>query len=203
MSTRENDRRRSQRQRRRLDVRFWNDEVECRGFTTNVSNKGMLIETTKTLPLGLRLHLEILLDGTSFFAEGVVVRRKSYPPQARSMFKPTVGVRFVSLREVVRSIMAGEPESADGTLKVDLSDPARLKQVYERDIKYGGLLVHTRQRPELHSEVRITMVLPRPHAPVECCGSVVKLHHDPASVALRIAEVDQVRGKLSEIIGDS
>ena len=45
MSRKENERRRSQRQRRRLDVRFWNDEFEGRGFTTNVSNKGLLIET--------------------------------------------------------------------------------------------------------------------------------------------------------------
>ena len=49
MSRKENERRRSQRQRRRLDVRFWNDEFEGRGFTTNVSNKGLLIETSKTL----------------------------------------------------------------------------------------------------------------------------------------------------------
>ena len=203
MSRKENERRRSQRQRRRLDVRFWNDEFEGRGFTTNVSNKGLLIETSKTLQLGQRFHLEIILPETSFFAEVVVVRRKVYPPQARSMFKPTVGFRFVGIREVVKSILSPDVAAMGAGLRVDLSDPARLAEVYERDIKYGGLLVSTPEEPELDSEVVVPLILPPPHGQIECRGTVVKLNQDPPGVALRIAEVDQVRGRLIAIIRDA
>ena len=199
MSRTANERRRSQRQRRRLDVRFWNDELEGRGFTTNVSNKGLLVETSKTLRLGQRFHLEIILPDTSFYAEAVVVRRKVYPPHARSMFKPIVGLRFVGIREVVKSISSA-PAETDGGLRVDLSDPARLGEVYERDIKYGALLVSTREEPEVDSEVMVAVILPPPHGQIECRGTVVKLSQEPPGIALRLAEVDQVRGRLIEII---
>ena len=200
MSRRANERRRSQRQRRRLDVRFWNDELEGRGVTTNVSNKGLLIETSKTLRLGQRFHLEIILPETSFYAEAVVVRRKVYPPQARSMFKPTVGLRFVGIREVVKSISSAAAVATDGGLRVDLSEPARLAEVYERDIKYGALLVTTREEPELDSELVVPLILPPPHGQIECRGTVVKLSQDPPGIVLRLAEGDQVRGALIEII---
>ncbi len=201
MSEKPSDRRRSQRQRRRLDVRFWNDEFEGSGFTTNVSNKGMLIETSKTLERGQRLHLEIRLPESSYMAEGVVVRRKTYPRHARSMFKPSVAVRFVGLREVIRSISGVGPASAnDAGLKVDLSDPVRLEKVYERDIKFGGLLVPTNELLELHSEVSVRLLLPEPHSPIDCRGNVVKLTEDPPSAAIRLTEADQVRGRLIEII---
>ncbi len=203
MAEKPTDRRRSQRHRRRLDVRFWNDRMEGRGFTTNVSNKGMLIETSKTLQRGERFHLEIRLPEASFFAEGVIVRRKAYPPHARSMYKPCVAVRFVGLREVIRSITAGQPAPDEGLLKVDLSEPAKLAQVYERDIRYGGLLVHAEERPELDSEVVVRVVLPAPHGQIECRGIVVKLTDDPPMVALRLTEVDQVRGRMIEIIRSS
>ncbi len=200
MSRRANERRRSQRQRRRLDVRFWNDELEGRGFTTNVSNKGLLVETNKTLRIGQRFHLEIILPETSFYAEAVVVRRKVYPPQARSMFKPTVGLRFVGMRELVKSISSIVAAATDGGLRVDLSDPARLAEVYERDIRHGGLLVSTSEEPEVDSEVTFPLILPPPHGQIECRGTVVKLSQDPPAIALRLAEVDQVRRRLIEII---
>ena len=181
-------------------MRFWNDELEGRGFTTNVSNKGLLIETSKTLRLGQRFHLEIILSDTSFYAEAVVVRRKVYPPHARSMFKPIVGLRFVGIREVVKSISSVAAAATDGGLRVDLTDPARLAEVYERDIKYGALLVSTREEPELDSEVVVPLILPPPHGQIECRGTVVKLSQDPPGIALRLTEVDQVRGRLIEII---
>ena len=86
---------------------------------------------------------------------------------------------------------------------MDLSEPAKLAQVYERDIRYGGLLVHTEERPELDSEVVVPVVLPAPHGQIECRGIVVKLTDDPPTVALRLSEVDQVRGRLIEIIRSS
>lgn len=194
------DRRRNKRQRRRLDVRFWNDKIEGRGFTTNVSDKGMLIETSKTLPVGERVHLEVLLPESSFFAEGVVVRRKTYPAHARALFKPCVAVQLVGLREVIRSIAGGPTPAAEARMRVDLSDPAELERVYSRDIKYGGLLVHTAERPQLDSEISVPVLLPEPHGEITCRGTVVKLSEDPPSVALRLADVDQVRGRLVAVL---
>ncbi len=93
--SREGERRRTKRQRRRLRVRLWNDEFEASGFTADISATGLLIEATQPLEIGTRFHLEIFLADRSFFTECVVARKKTYPSYARSMFKPGVGIRFV------------------------------------------------------------------------------------------------------------
>ena len=61
----------------------------------------------------------------------------------------------------------------------------------------------TPEEPELDSEVVVPLILPPPHGQIECRGTVVKLNQDPPGVALRIAEVDQVRGRLIAIIRDA
>lgn len=101
------DRRKAKRYRHREKVRFWwGDEVEGTGFTHDVSQTGMLIETNKKLEIGSRLHVEILLEKESFFLEVVVARLKKYPRHARQMFKQGFGVRFVNLTETVKEVVA-------------------------------------------------------------------------------------------------
>ncbi len=75
-----------------------------------------------------------------------------------------------------------------------------LKEVYEQDIKFGGLLVRTKELPEIESELIVPILLPEPHGTIQCRGSVVKILSDPPRVALRLADTDQVRGRLMEII---
>jgi len=208
-------------------VRYWADGVEGTGFTADISDTGMLIETPKPLDLGQRLHLEVSLNEGSYFAECVIVRRKTYPRHARALFKPAIGVRFLGLCEVADVASAPDDEASDraasaetldesacseastdpvqvevpdGPMQVDLRDLADLKAVYESDIKHGGLLVRTREAPEIDSEIVVPVLLPDPHGTIRCHGTVVKLNENPPSVAIRISEIKFVRDRLQEII---
>lgn len=207
-----NERRRGKRRRRRLAVRFWWQELEGSGFTADISNAGLMIETTIPVGIGERIHIELELPGgIPFYAEGVVVRKKVYPRQAASLFKPGLGVRFVGLGEAVRAVMEGESgqephsksepaEADDGRLRLDLRDSAKLEQIYEQDIKYGGIRIPTSARPPVNEEVSVVFLLPEPNGTIECRGLVVAHVDEPPSVGLRLQEVDQIRGRLLEII---
>ena len=190
-------------------MRFWSDAVEGTGFTSDISDTGLLIETPKPLELGQRLHLEISLNEGSYFAECVIVRRKTYPRHARSLFKPAIGVRFLGLSEVANVASAPDSETStdpvqvevpDGPMQVDLRDLADLEAVYESDIKHGGLLVRTREAPEIDSEIMVPVLLPDPHGTIRCHGTVVKVNENPPSVAIRLSEIKFVRDRLQEII---
>ena len=138
MSARDKERRRSKRRRRRLPVKFWRGDVEGTGFTTDISNTGLMVETTASADIGSRFHIELQLpEGTPYFAEGVVARKKVYPRHAASMFKSGLGFRFVALGEAIRAVLEEKPEDdsprtcetprTDCGFLVDLRDPGELK----------------------------------------------------------------------------
>lgn len=207
------ERRRSKRQRRRLGVRFWSDGMEGSGFTADISNTGLMIETTTPLEIGQRFHLELALpDARSFLAEGVVVRKKVYPRQAASIFKPGVGVRFVGLGEAIRAVAQAEARAPDtpatggleplnGELELDLREPAELSRIYEDDIKHGGVRVPTACRPAVNEDVTVVLLLPQPNGSISCRGSVVAHITAPPGVGVRLHEIDPVRVRLLEILG--
>ena len=200
--------RRSRREKRRLKVRFWNDEFEATGFTADVSETGIFLVTTQSLDAGTRLHLELEVGDETYLTEGVVVRRKNYPRYARAMYNSGVGVRFVGLGEALTRAGGSEEapeetapqEAVEEAMCVDLRDLEELREVYERDVKHGGLLVCTAERPELNSEVVVPLLLPEPNGQIECAGTVVKYNDSPPGIALRLTEVDLVRTRLLEII---
>ena len=236
------DRRRAQRHRKRLAVRFWWDDWEGTGFTQDVSESGMLVETLKDLELGTRIHVELTGDNLAFFANGVVVRKKQVPRQARSLFKPTLGVRFEKLTEALDHARAAEkakpeprqekPDAAGQAtgkaparqpakqteapkddvpvyettrlpMEVDLRDPQRLAEVYEEDVKHGGLRVRTTEVPDIDADVVVPLLLPDPHGSIDCSGTVVKTLDELPGFALRLHDVDAVRARLIEIIRSS
>ncbi len=209
MADRANERRRTKRYRRRMKVRWWADDIEGNGFTVDVSSSGLLIETGRPIAIGTRLHLEVrLTDEIPYFSECVVARKRTYPPQARALFKPAVGVRFVSINEAIKELTAKGGEESVGTqeqvhvpLQADLRDFDHLEAVYERDIKHGGLMVETTELPDLNSEIELPVRLPDPHGTIQCRGEVVKLFDDPPGLALRLEEIDLVRTRVKEILG--
>lgn len=208
MSERSSDRRKNKRYKRRMKARWWTDASEGTGFTVDASNSGLLIETGRPIEIGSRMHLELGLNQeVSFFAECLVVRKRTYPPQARALFKPAVGVRFVGLNEAVRELDERDGEASVGTqeqvhvpLQADLRDRHHLAAVYERDIKHGGLMVETTELPEWNSEIELPVLLPEPHGMIRCRGIVVKLFDDPPGIALRLEDIDEVRGLIIEIL---
>jgi Tfp pilus assembly protein PilZ len=99
------------RQKWRAQVRFWNEHFEAVGFTADISSTGVLVETTRHLEVGTRLHIEIKVGDRSFFSEATVTRRRSSPPYAHSFFKPAVGMRFVGLVEAVQNLKKEQPDA--------------------------------------------------------------------------------------------
>lgn len=211
MSARDKERRRSKRRRRRLPVKFWRGDVEGTGFTTDISNTGLMVETTASADIGSRFHIELQLpEGTPYFAEGVVARKKVYPRHAASMFKSGLGFRFVALGEAIRAVLEEKPEDdsprtcetprTDCGFLVDLRDPGELKRVYERDIKHGGVQILVSERPPIDEEVRVTFLLPDQNGSIDCPAVVVTHVQEPPGVGLRLREVDAVRTRLLEVI---
>ena len=214
MSAQGKDRRRSKRHRRRLAVKFWRGDVEGTGFTVDVSNTGLMVQTTAPADIGARFHIELQLPGgRSYFTEGVVARKKVYPRHAASIFKPWLGFRFVGLGEAIRAVLEGESEDdspatcetprTDSGFLVDLRDPDELKRVYERDIKHGGVQIRVSERPPIDEEVRLTFQLPDPNGSIECPALVVSHVQEPPGVGLRLHELDAVRTRLLGIIRTS
>ena len=207
------NRRRNKREKKRLKVRFWNDELDASGFTADVSETGLFLATSHNLSIGTRLHLEIELPDGPYMAEGMVVRRKTYPQYARGMYKSGVGVRLIGLGGAL-GLAGGYEESeeeeapeheveetpVEESLCVDLRDFEELRETYERDLKHGGLLVHTAECPDLDSEVVVAVLLPEPHGQMECVGTVVKHNDSPPGIALRLDDVDRVRARVLEVI---
>ena len=193
------ERRASERQRRRLKVRLWNDELEGTGFTAEVSRTGLRVETDATIEAGARLHVELTLpDGSAFFAEALTVRKKKYPRHARSVFRPSLALEFLRLDECLDPEEREAPAPEPKPLRVDLRTLEALRSAYEKDIKHGGLLVPCDEKPELDSELRVPVLLPEPHGEIECAGTVVRVNEN--SFALRLTEVDMVRARVLEII---
>ena len=198
MSGGREDRRKSTRRRHRVRVRFWNDEIEGTGFTGDISNSGMYIETDAKLDKGTRLHFELKLETGAFFAEGVVARTFKVPRTVRPVMKPGVGVRFMDPTEAIRKV-SNETPPHDG-LELDLTDLAKLATVYVRDIKRGGLFIPAEKPPEVDSTLTVRLLLPEPHGFIEVRGVVIHVMEDPSGAAINLLEVDQVRGKLAAII---
>jgi hypothetical protein len=99
------------RQKWRAQVRFWNEHFEAVGFTADISSTGVLVETTRHLEVGTRLHIEIKVGDRSFFSEATVARRRHSPPYAHSFFKPALGLRFVGLVEAVEDLKEEQPDA--------------------------------------------------------------------------------------------
>ena len=242
------DKRRAERQRKRLTVRFWWDDLEGSGFTQDVSESGLLVETSKDLELGTRVHVELTGDNLAFFANAVVVRKKQYPRQARSLFKPALGLRFEKITEALQHARDAEerkpaepqekPEAAGEAtgkparkraakskrsgapaaqkpaaqdadpvyetkhlpMEVDLRRPERLAEIYEEDVKHGGLRVRTTEIREIDSEVVVPVLLPEPFGSIACSGTVVKIMEELPGFAIRLDDIDAVRARLIEII---
>jgi Tfp pilus assembly protein PilZ len=197
MSGGRKDRRGSARRRCRVRVRFWNNELEGSGFTRDISNRGMFIETPMKLAKGTRLHFELQLETGEFLIEGVVARVLKAHPNAQPVIKPGVGVRFLDLTVAIRKV--GQELPPD-TLELDLRDLATLATVYVRDIKRGGLFVPTEKPPALDSTITIRLQLPEPHDFIDARGIVIHVMEKPSGVGVNLLEVDQVRGKLVAII---
>ena len=113
------ERRKADRHRARVRVRFWNEseQLEGTGVTTDLSDTGLFIETKTSVPLDTRLYLEIDLDSGPYTAVGTVARVLRASRTVQPVIKPGLGVRIVGLLEALED---WERESVEEELEDDL-----------------------------------------------------------------------------------
>jgi Tfp pilus assembly protein PilZ len=218
------DQRSAPRQRWRTQVRLWNDDFEAKAFTADISNSGVLIETTRRLPIGARLHLEIKVGDRSFFSEATVARRMDYPTCAHSLFKPAIGCRFVGLVEALHSAgvhstpgdcmdleepdtvtMLPEPETDETPTieviaRIDLRDPEELRRIFESDLSKGALLVESAREVQIGQDVRVILQLPPPNGEIPLRAQVVSSFSDSREVGLVLIERRLILRRIEELL---
>lgn len=146
------ERRKDTRRPHRIKVRFMEHGTEKRGtgYTTNISNTGMHVTTSRLLPGGKRIRVELRSnEGASVIAEAVVARAER---SSHQMKPDTMGVRFLTPEELVAELVPGappqdeEPESTDddeGLYRFRFADHQQFMAAYQRDLKSGRLFIPT------------------------------------------------------------
>jgi hypothetical protein len=110
-------RRRAVRRPRRVQVHFWRqgDPAAYIGYTANISLTGMFIATNSPLSSGARIRIEVIDRDRGFMVEGVVAHARKSPPELARLNQSGMGVRFLSVEELVRELM---PAGLAGTEEV-------------------------------------------------------------------------------------
>lgn len=109
-------RRRAVRRPRRVQVHFWRqgDPAAYIGYTTNISLTGMFIATNSPLSSGARVRIEVVDRDRGFMVEGVVAHARKSPPELARLNQSGMGVRFLTVEELVRELMpAGLAETEE------------------------------------------------------------------------------------------
>jgi Tfp pilus assembly protein PilZ len=161
------EKRQHRRLKRRLVVKFGERDLSQSGFTADVSPTGLFVVASSIPRLDTRLHLQLFVTPEqSLFFEGEVRRHKLVPPELRTLERSGFGVRLLSPRELLCSVMGQELNLP----RFELVYPTRVafQQAYERELRMGAAFIPTSRRIPLHAEVLLSLML-------EFAGNVVEL----------------------------
>jgi hypothetical protein len=88
-------------------VQFWKrgEPHVYPGYTTNISLTGMFIATRSPFPPGSRVRVEVLEGDRGFIVEGVVAHARKVRGELMRMTQPGMGVRFLSVEDLVRELI--------------------------------------------------------------------------------------------------
>ena len=82
------------RTKRRLAVRFGVRGPERLGYTQNISESGLYIETNHVIDPGTDLQLEIETPGHTFEMWATVIWARRYPPSFQQVMRGGLGCQF-------------------------------------------------------------------------------------------------------------
>jgi hypothetical protein len=83
------------RTKRRLMVRFGLNDSSKTGFTRNLSDLGMFIQTGHIFKPGTTIQIEVVFPSGKFNIWGRVVRARKVPPQLISIMESGMGIKFI------------------------------------------------------------------------------------------------------------
>ncbi len=100
---------RAKRHAKRLMVELWDHGSgrKVTGFTTNISATGMYVATRTVVPAGTRVRVQFKHHDTFLAAEAEIVRVLKQPLELRGIQSDGVGVRFLSVAELVGDLLGG------------------------------------------------------------------------------------------------
>lgn len=127
------------------------------------------------------MRVEIGVRKRGFVVEGEVTHAFQHDPLKPSRRRSGMGVRFLPvemlLAEVVPEMGAALAEDSgpdeDGVYRVVYPDREQFLEVYERDIRTGGLYIVTRRPAAVEEKATIDLVVARGIKPLRLEGKVV------------------------------
>jgi len=140
------ERRSSPRLRRRLKVEYGEGELLASAFGLDISAGGIFLTASKLPPLGSRIHLRVSSTALTFYGEGQVVRHKFVLPTLRSMDPQGIGVRFLTLHELVERYV-GPPSKPLPPLSVACATPAAMNELILEQLARGVVIVPMGEPP--------------------------------------------------------
>lgn len=170
------DKRKDPRYKRRIQLRFWgvDDKSPRKGFTQNISVRGIFVSTASPFRPGNRVFLEIPTGQEKLVLQAEVRYSARVDPALQRVKPSGMGVRLLRVDEIMSEFLklkaAGieapeapeaadvlaveEPSGLEGTIfPITYDSPHQLASSYERDIKYGGLFVAARDPAEQDEKV--------------------------------------------------
>ncbi len=198
------ERRGDRRALRRFRVSFWPRGSGDRhvGYTVNISTTGMFVATTRPLPPGTRLRVQVGPDNRDFILEAEVARALRVQQQFQNVRPSGMGLRFLSVAELVAELApetaaqppAPEPHAARslpppeaGVYRVVFNERQQLMAALESDVKTGWLYVPTSEPADAGEVVEIDLTVRGYESDtlrlralvVECPWGRPDLLHDP------------------------
>ena len=167
------ERRADPRSARRFRVHFWIRGLDKShpAFTTNISTAGMFIATNYSVAPGTRVRAEVVSGESSFMVEGAVARVVKVSPTLRSVRQAGLGVRFLTVKELVEEMIpelaAEGAQTADddtlpvGTFRLRFPSKEGFLAAYQRDISTGGLFVPTAKPAAFNENITIQIEIAR------------------------------------------
>ncbi len=163
------ERRKVDRFRQRVPVFFWQPGESYRhsGHTSDISTTGMFIATEQPLRPGARVRVAIGESDRGFFVEGEVSHAFKREPLIPNRRQAGMGVRFLPVDQLMAGLVpeiaaarSADPEpEEEGVYRAFYADREQFREIYERDIKTGGLFVYTDHPAELDEVVTVKMVV--------------------------------------------
>jgi Tfp pilus assembly protein PilZ len=126
----------------------------------------MFIATIHPHRPGTRMVIEFQEEGVTFQVRAIVAHSAKVSPLLQSVRPSGMGVRFSSRSLALEQLLPGGEiqvldDEARTVFPIYFSDINELLEVYERDIRNGGLFVPTSRPAEKGSEVSVELNLPQ------------------------------------------
>ena len=151
------------------------------GFTQDISETGLFITTTLLPKVGTRLMVQLESPTKkSSIVMGEVVRHVVVPPELRSVMRHGFGVRLISDRTVVRSLMEAERPAPTGPSLTFIA-AAEYLRVKTEELSKGCLSFTSPTAVAINDEVEVVIGCAWRHGALTVRGRTV-LARDIAGV---------------------